>query len=108
MTKTFILADDDTDDIELFCNALKEIDKSIHCKQALNGLQLLNTLLDSSNSKPDIIFLDINMPVMNGWKCLQALKDDEKTKDIPVIIYTTSSELMEAKKSTPVRCTLFL
>jgi CheY-like chemotaxis protein len=40
---------------------------------------------------PNVIFLDINMPQMNGWQCLSALKSDPATKEIPVIIYSTSS-----------------
>ena len=40
---------------------------------------------------PDLIFVDLNMPEMNGWQCLAALKSNPKLKGIPVIIYTTSS-----------------
>jgi CheY-like chemotaxis protein len=41
---------------------------------------------------PDLIFLDINMPVVNGWEFLVKLKSDDKYKRIPVIILTTSSD----------------
>jgi CheY-like chemotaxis protein len=40
---------------------------------------------------PDVIFLDLNMPVMNGWQCLAKLKNSEAYKEIPVVMYTTSS-----------------
>jgi CheY-like chemotaxis protein len=99
MRKTFMLADDDMDDIELFSHALSEVDTSITCYTALSGTQALRKLEDPLTPKPDIIFLDINMPEMNGWKCLQALKQHEAHKDIPVIMYSTSSEKVEIERA---------
>lgn len=90
--RKFLLTDDDKDDRELFSEALASVDPGIICHGAENGkdaLRILNTL---GLTKPDIIFLDINMPVMNGWELLHTLKKDDARNDIPVIIYTTSSE----------------
>ena len=42
-------------------------------------------------TRPDLVFLDINMPEMNGWECLSMLKSNPLTKNIPVLIYSTSS-----------------
>jgi CheY-like chemotaxis protein len=94
-----MLADDDIDDIELFSHALSEVDTSITCHTAFSGMQALRKLEDPSIEKPDIIFLDINMPEMNGWKCLQALKQNAAHKDIPVIMYSTSSEKIEMDRA---------
>jgi CheY-like chemotaxis protein len=94
--KIFLLVDDDLDDTEMFCEALASIDNSIVCHCAGNGqeaLQTLNTLYE----KPNIIFLDVNMPVMNGWQCLKHLKEDERYKQIPVIIVSTSSHKRESE-----------
>ncbi|MEO8174372.1 MAG: response regulator [Sediminibacterium sp.] len=99
MSQTFLLADDDTDDVELFQAALNDIDTTIHFEKALNGLQLLNRLLEQSATRPDIIFLDVNMPVMNGWKCLEAMKQQEELQDIPVIIYSTSDQQNEEQRA---------
>lgn len=99
MSKTFLLADDDMDDIELFSHALSEIDTSITFYTASNGRQALHKLDDPEIGRPDIIFLDINMPEMNGWKCLQALKENDTHKDIPVIMYSTSSESNDIQRA---------
>lgn len=87
----FLLADDDADDKTLFCEALAEIDPAIVCHTAGDGKEALAILSKGQLKKPDIIFLDINMPVMDGWQCLGKLKEDHEHKNIPVIMYSTSS-----------------
>ncbi|MGO4770373.1 response regulator [Flavobacterium sp. W22_SRS_FK3] len=88
--KIILLADDDTDDTELFCEALTDIDENILYYTAYNGGEALK-LLTGLNEKPKLIFLDLNMPVMNGWDCLKLLKKDKQYEDIPVIMISTSS-----------------
>ena len=88
---TFLLADDDADDKTLFCEALSEIDPAIVCHTASDGREALEILSEQRTKKPSIIFLDINMPVMDGWQCLGKLKEHSDHKDIPVIMYSTSS-----------------
>jgi CheY-like chemotaxis protein len=88
--KIFLLADDDRDDTELFQEALASIDPGIVFHSAGDGQEALYKL-ERLHQKPDIIFLDINMPVMNGWQCLKQIKLCEEYKDIPVVIYSTSS-----------------
>ena len=90
--KKFLLTDDDKDDRELFFEALAAIDPHIICEGAEHGREALLRLTKDDISKPDIIFLDINMPVMNGWELLHTIKKHTSFRDIPVIIYTTSSE----------------
>jgi CheY-like chemotaxis protein len=48
---------------------------------------------------PSIIFLDINMPGMDGWQCLKQFKNTQTVKDIPVIMYSTSSFQHEIDKA---------
>jgi CheY-like chemotaxis protein len=96
MKKIFLLADDDNDDRALFCEALGEIDPAIVCYCVTDGKATLEVLADKDLEKPEIIFLDINMPGMNGWECLTKLKQHDDHKHIPVIIYSTSSHQREA------------
>ena len=90
--KKFLLTDDDRDDRELFSEALHSVDPSIICQGAEHGRNALRLLTSNVIEKPDLIFIDINMPVMNGWELLNTIKKDDYCHDIPVIIYTTSSE----------------
>src|ERR1700754_352952 len=86
----FLLADDDKDDREMFTEALADLDPGIVCHNAEDGRQALK-LLSEDKEDPSIIFLDINMPVMNGWDLLKNLKSDTQLTHIPVVVYSTSS-----------------
>ncbi|WP_281233982.1 response regulator [Flavobacterium gelatinilyticum] len=88
--KVILLADDDMDDTEMFCEALAEIDENAICHCAENGSEALK-ILSSLDKNPGVIFLDLNMPIMNGWDCLKRLKSDDRYKEIPVIMISTSS-----------------
>jgi CheY-like chemotaxis protein len=98
MIKRIFLADDDEDDTSMFAEALKGIDSSIEFHTAQNGRDLLDKLKTKKHS-PHIIFLDINMPEMNGWEALEILKREKDLKDIHVIMYSTSSSIIDGKKA---------
>lgn len=95
MTKV-LLADDDQDDRELFSEALASLDGNIDYEGVEDGQEALDTL-QTKATLPNIIFLDINMPVMSGWDVLKQLKGSELYGDIPVIVYSTSSGPREKK-----------
>lgn len=86
------IVDDDIDDQEFLIEALKEVDSSVTCFTALNGQEGLNKLVINVVPLPSIIFLDLNMPRINGRQFLHQLKSVTRFKYIPVIVYTTSSD----------------
>jgi CheY-like chemotaxis protein len=88
--KVLFIVDDDEDDINLFVEAVNEIDKGMGCYKAKNGEDAL-ARLDALDMLPDVIFLDLNMPKMNGRETLERLKNSERYKKIPVVIYSTSN-----------------
>ena len=88
---TCFLIDDDADDQEIFLSILEEIAPSIRCITATNGHEAIQRLA-SHEVRPDIIFVDINMPLMNGKQFLQACMVLDGLGKIPVIILTTSSD----------------
>jgi CheY-like chemotaxis protein len=86
-----LIVDDDAEDIELFTEAVEEIDSTINCVEAYNGLEALK-VLNRNALLPNYIFLDINMPLMNGRKCLEEIKNNNNYRHIPVIIYSTTTD----------------
>lgn len=96
--KTIFLADDDLDDQGLFADALRDIDNEIKLVTAVNGLEAV-AVAKGLNEVPDFIFLDMNMPLMNGMQCLSELKKIPSMNDVPVIIYSTSSYKKDIEKA---------
>ena len=98
MIRRFLLVDDDPDDTDLFEEALKNIDNDVEFYSAQDCSDVLSQL-KVQKIAPEIIFLDINMPEMNGWDCLAALKNDPQLRNIPVLMYSTSSVMLDGKKA---------
>jgi len=100
MSYKILLVDDDSDDRAFFADAVAKTSDEISCITLSDGNLLLSTLAE--NGKPDVIFLDVNMPLLSGWDCLKLLKGHDTYKDIPVILYSTSKhheEINKAKES---------
>ena len=89
MPANILLADDDDDDRLLFTDVLREYAKEANLTFAHNGEHLMTLL--RSKDLPDVLFLDLNMPLKNGMECLEEIRGDEKLKELPVIIFSTSS-----------------
>ena len=89
-----LLADDDKDDCLFFKDALEELPVSAQLTTVHNGEQLMQLLEQNKNEPPPphVLFLDLNMPRKNGFECLAEIKLDEKLKELPVIIFSTSFE----------------
>jgi CheY-like chemotaxis protein len=89
-----LLADDDKDDCLFFKDALDELPITANLTTVHNGEQLMQLLAEKKVEPPlpHVLFLDINMPRKNGFECLSELKLDEKLKQLPVIIFSTSFE----------------
>lgn len=93
-TLTCFLVDDDEDDREIFCIALRDLGSHIICVQANDGMDALEKL-DNPKFSPDFIFLDLNMPRMNGKECITEIKKNERLTEVPVVIYSTSSNAVD-------------
>ena len=99
MNHILFLIDDDADDRFMFEEALQNV--ASHCiyHAAENGQEALSMLNSGTVGLPQIILLDVNMPVFNGWQCLSELKKDDRYKKIPVIMYSTSSYQEDIEKA---------
>lgn len=102
------LADDDSDDRDLFELALNKVDPNVNAKFFANGQLLCNYLGTDTAVKPDILFLDINMPVENGFQCLSNIRSSSKYGDICVIMYSTSRREADIKKSYDLKANGFV
>ena len=87
-----LFVDDDIDDQEIFSFAVQGLNKPINLVTAGDGLEALEILKADKTYIPDCIFLDLNMPRMNGKECLPEIRKLSWLKDVPIIIYTTSSD----------------
>jgi CheY-like chemotaxis protein len=85
-----LLIDDDEEDAEIFCAAASEV-SGIQCAVLHDATEAL-TKLALKTICPDVIFLDLNMPIMSGQKFLQKIKARPDLKEIPIIIFSTSSQ----------------
>lgn len=90
--------DDDPDEHLLFQDALKELPAAPRLVYARDGQQLMQFLSDEKAELPAIIFLDLNMPRMNGFECLQEIRKSSKLNRIPVVIFSTTSQTQAIDK----------
>jgi CheY-like chemotaxis protein len=94
---TVFYADDDAEDCELFTEALHQIDPDVKSIIARDGREAL-AYLNNTPDLPDYIFLDINMPLVDGKKCLIEIKKSVKLRSIPVVMYSTTSDTNEIRE----------
>jgi CheY-like chemotaxis protein len=87
-----LLADDDTDDCTFFETVLEELFLSTNFSTVHDGEQLMQVLTDKTTKLPHVLFLDLNMPLKNGFECLLEIKLSPKLNQLPVIIFSTSFE----------------
>lgn len=108
--KYLIYAEDDLDDREIFEEMMKSINEDIGVVSVDDGSQVLEFLssLAPSDFLPCFILLDINMPVMDGYSTLVALKQNPVYKDITVIMYSTSGPERENEKSLMLGAARFI
>jgi CheY-like chemotaxis protein len=97
--KHIVLSEDDEEDVSLFSEALREISDDIRLIIAANGKELMSTL--NTVAVPDMIVLDLNMPLKSGAECLEEIRLQEKFNAIPVVILSTSKHLYEMKLADP-------
>jgi len=96
---TILIVDDDADDQELLQEAIRDVDESARFISAWNGEEALKLLMAPDAPVPDLIFLDLNMPRMNGKTFLAKIKALGNLSLIPVAIYSTS-KLAEDEEET--------
>jgi CheY-like chemotaxis protein len=101
-----VLADDDADDRELFEEALSDIHPNAVLTTAQDGEELMFIL--RNYHKPDLLFLDLNMPRKNGKECLREIHRNPLLNSIPIVIFSTSINPVDIEETFSLGAILFL
>jgi CheY-like chemotaxis protein len=101
-----MLIDDDPDDQLFFRDAMQLIRPDFQCEMVSSCQEAFRQL--EKLPPPDFIFMDLNMPIMNGFDCLVYLKNQEKYKNIPVVIFTTSKNIQDINRTRQLGARHFL
>lgn len=98
-----LLVEDNEGDILLTLEAFQESKLRTKISVVKNGADALDFLFKRGNysdvKRPDLILLDINLPIYNGHEVLKKIKEDPSLKRIPVIILTTSASQIDVNKA---------
>jgi CheY-like chemotaxis protein len=102
------LADDDEDDRLFFTDAFDEMKIKTVVNTVNNGRELIEFLDHPESVLPNIIFLDLNMPILNGIECLKEIKLNDRFKDIAVAIYSTSSSEADVENTFVLGANIYI
>jgi two-component system response regulator len=98
-----LLVDDSPDDVALTLRALKKSNMTNHVDVASDGEEALRFLLPdhggAENPLPALVLLDINLPKVNGLDVLRAVRAHERTRYLPIVVLTTSTEERDILKT---------
>lgn len=101
-----LYAEDDLDDFESVREALDQISANHDLLHMKNGAEAV-AYLENPSQQPSLIVLDLNMPIMDGKEVLRWLRGKDEFKDVPVMIFTTSSREDDVKLCQKNNCTFF-
>lgn len=111
-----LLVEDEQTDAELFTELLNEVASQTNVIHAANGREALDYLQhlgqeaegEPLGERPNLIVVDLNMPVMNGHDFLKHAKTDERLKDIPVLVLSTSDHADDVQRAYEAQASGYL
>jgi CheY-like chemotaxis protein len=102
---TILLVDDSRDDLDIALRALRRTGLPVDVRTARNGREALSVLQISGRPdpgerlRPQVIFLDLRMPLVDGFEVLRALRSHAQTRSIPVVVVSTSSSPDDVRRA---------
>lgn len=106
--RNIVLADDDEDDCLLFQDVILDLNIIATITLAENGEKLLQILQNNSNEIPEVIFLDMNMPLRDGMECLKEIRKSPSLTNVPVVMLSTSSHSQTVEEAYNEGANLFI
>ena len=106
--KLVFLVDDDADDREIFNSAINSLQFDTQLIEAGNGQEALSTLIQPDFPIPDLMFVDLNMPKIGGLELLISIRKQDKYKDVPLFIYSTTKTEKERNQCLTEGATGFI
>ena len=103
-----LLVEDDIDDYMFFRDALGETGLNVELKIATRCTNILEVIGTSASRKPDIIFLDLHMPMVTGHECLRSIRSVPSLDTIPIVIYSTSASSYDIEDTFSGGANLYL
>ncbi len=101
MSKVVLLVEDDEDNRDLVAFVIARSRMDVELVLAENGQEAL----DKSFAKvPDLILMDMQMPVMDGWQAVPILKADDRTKNVPIIAFTAQAKPEDRQRAREMGC----
>jgi CheY-like chemotaxis protein len=107
MISQILLVDDDKDEFMLMKDTFVALNLRVHLSYSNNYFSL-SRYMESAATIPDMIFLDINMPRHNGRDCLIMIRNAERYKQVPVIMYSNSSATIDIETYLHLGATAFI
>lgn len=102
-----LYTDDDQEDQLMFVDAVSEVSDKVRVYTQINGDDLIKTLLNPPSS-PFVVFLDLNMPVKNGFEVLREIRSTDDISNVPVIIFTTSDNSNAIETTRELGATMYI
>jgi CheY-like chemotaxis protein len=106
MSRKILIIDDDEDDCELFIDAARLVDADLEIEKIFTSPDAIGLL--KTGYRPDFIFLDLNMPMIDGNTCLKEIRGMNSLTRIPVIIYSTSKRKNDESRLSMMGADYFL
>jgi CheY-like chemotaxis protein len=107
-----LLVEDNLDDVELTREGFKRSMLAVHLHHVENGEDCLSFLRKAGRfadaPTPDLILLDLNMPVMSGYEVMRHISDDPALNHFPVIVLTSSADESDVLTMYKLRCSSYI
>lgn len=101
------LVDDDIDDLEIVQEAFVQYGIQVPIGVFYNGQALMDRLLEDAQAKPDVIILDLAMPLKDGFEVLQEVKTHPLIRTIPIVVLTSSENKADELRCFQLGCNFF-